>query len=106
MECSCKKTKYILFEADFADPIWCADCNMNLDLDDFPVSAALKRRSRELDRRLWKIVDWKSDKLKPDAETIEENFNNEGKLLSVAIQQELHDFTITYRPSRLSSLYK
>lgn len=106
MECSCKKTKHILFEADFADPIWCADCNMNLDLDNFPVSAALKLRVARWTEDYGKWLDWERDMLNPDAETIEENFNNEGKLLSVAIQQELHDFTITYRPSRLSSLYK
>lgn len=102
MECSCNKTKHILFEADFADPIWCADCNM----DDFPVSAALRLRVERWTEDYGKWLDWERDKLKPDAETIEENFNNEGKLLSVAIQQELHDLTITYRPSRLSLLYK
>ena len=106
MECSCKKTKHILFEADFADPIWCADCNMNLELDDLPVSEALKRRVERWTEGYGKWLDWKRDKLKLDAVKTEENFNNEGKLLSVAIQQELHDFTITYRPSRLSSLYK
>nr|WP_318540399.1 hypothetical protein [Terribacillus saccharophilus] len=106
MECSCKKTTHILFEADFADPIWCADCTMNLDLDYFSVSAALKQRIESWKEGYGKWLDWEHDNLKPDAETIEENFNNEGKLLSVAIQQELHDLTITYRPSRLSLLYK
>ena len=106
MECSYKKTTHILFEADFADPIWCADCNMNLDLDYFPVSAALKQRIESWTEGYGRWLDWEHDNLKPDAETIEENFNNEGKLLSVAIQQELHDLTITYRPSRLSLLYK
>lgn len=89
MECSCNKTTHILFEADFADPIWCADCNMNLELDDFPVSAALRLRVARWTEDYGKWLDWERD-----------------KLLSVAIQQELHDCTITYRPSRLSSLYK
>ncbi|PAF39711.1 hypothetical protein CHH69_06725 [Terribacillus saccharophilus] len=105
MECSCKKTKHILIEADFTDPVWCADCKVNLDLDEFPVSVALKQRIESWAEGYGKWLDWERDKLKSDAVKIEEDFNNEGRLLSVAVQQELHDFTITFRPSRLSSLY-
>lgn len=106
MECSCQRTTHILFEADFADPVWCADCKWNLDLDDLPVSETLKGNIESWAEGYGEWLDWEGEKLISDAVKIEEDFNNAGRLLFVLLQQELPDLTITYKPSRISSLYK
>ena len=106
MECGCKKMTEILLEADFADPIWCARCKENLVFDELPVTDILKQKIEKWAEGYGEWVDWEQDKLKLDAEKKENIFNSEGRLLFASLQQELPKFTVTFKPSRLCSLYK
>ncbi|SDD34863.1 hypothetical protein SAMN05421663_109125 [Terribacillus halophilus] len=93
-------------EADFADPIWCARCKENLDLDELPVTDTLKQHIEKWAEGYGKWIDWEQDKLELDAVKKEDVFNREGRLLYASLQQELPDFTVIFKPSRLCSLYK
>lgn len=67
MECNCGTTTNLLMAADFADPVWCAVCKVNLDLDEMPVSDALKRELEDWTKEFGKWIDWDSDLLKSEA---------------------------------------
>ncbi|MFB1100585.1 hypothetical protein [Terribacillus sp. JSM ZJ617] len=105
MDCSCEKTNDILFEADFADPVWCAVCKENLDLDEFPISNELKQMIGNWAKKYGHWLDWDKELLKIDAVRTEKEFNKEGRLLSIKLQHELPNVTICYKKSYLSSFY-
>ncbi|MFP7478263.1 hypothetical protein [Terribacillus saccharophilus] len=79
---------------------------MNLDLDDFPISAAWKQRIESWAEGYGEWLDLERDELQSDAVKAEENFNREGSLLSIEIQKDLPGYFISYKASHLSSLYK
>lgn len=74
-------------EADFADPIWCAKCNWNFDIDDIPLS-------EELDRELtlW-VLEYQNsvDLFKAPSVTADKKIkhNEKGTLLAKKVQIEL-----------------
>lgn len=44
--CACKELKKLKVEADFsAEPLWCAKCYTNLDIEDFSLSDSLLKAS-------------------------------------------------------------
>jgi len=74
-------------EADFADPIWCANCNWNFDIDDLPLT-------EELDRELtsW-VLDYQNSVDLFKAPSLPEDkkikHNEIGELLAKKVQIEL-----------------
>ncbi|WP_143588810.1 hypothetical protein [Terribacillus halophilus] len=67
MECNCGTTTNLLMAADFADPVWCAVCKVNLDLDEMPVSDALKREIEDWVKDYGRWIDWDNDVPKSEA---------------------------------------
>jgi hypothetical protein len=106
VECNCGTTTNLLMAADFADPVWCAVCKVNLDLDEMPVSDALKRELEDWTKEFGKWIDWDSDLLKSEADKAERAFNQKGEVLFSRLQEALPSLTITYQPSFLCLLYR
>lgn len=102
MQCFCKNQTYSLkIEADFvADPVWCNECNCNIDMEDLPLSEQLKN-----DLHLWSLVfgswrDKETDKLVKDAYAIINQYNNRGLELTERVKEELgNKYSVLYVPS-------
>jgi hypothetical protein len=81
----CNHTKYKL-EADFTDPVWCANCGWNFDIEDLDISSELKN---ELTHWIMKYIKIKN----PHDTQIEKDlllhFNNWGEKLQIKLELEL-----------------
>lgn len=88
-------------EADFsADPIWCAKCSWNFDLDDFPLSEGLKKELIRWVLAFEKVVDLHGDCLKDTAfyQRVK-NHNDWGEILTARVREELGDgYPIVFKP--------
>jgi hypothetical protein len=79
MECNCGTRTNLLMAADFADPVWCAGCKVNLDLDEMPVSDALKQEIEDWVKDYGHWIDWDNDVPKGEAVKVEEVFNQKSR---------------------------
>jgi hypothetical protein len=94
----CNHVVYKL-EADLADPIWCADCNWNFDLEELPLSEELIKELVQ-----W-ILDYKKmNEVKVSTESIKimkAKHNEWGEKLRDKVQQELGDsISVIFVPTR------
>jgi hypothetical protein len=95
----CNHQRSYKVEADFADPIWCAECNWNIDIDDLPISEELKK-----DFVKWEVEYQKEMSLLKEQES--EHFqefvskhNDEGRRLAERLIRELgENISITFVP--------
>ncbi|WP_397538674.1 hypothetical protein [Rummeliibacillus pycnus] len=101
---NCKHTSY-KFEADFvADPIWCKDCGVNFDIEDFTLSDKLQEELREWGSEYGKWIDLETDSLKEDGLILEENHNEKGLQLFHEVKKQLGEkYPIVFVPSRYST---
>ncbi|KMK76614.1 hypothetical protein AB990_09635 [Alkalihalobacillus pseudalcaliphilus] len=109
MECLCENnvTTTIKVEGDVgADPIWCQHCGCNLELDDFPVSSALKQQLAHWGMEYGEWIDWQKDVLLPNGIRLEEQHNQAGFKLTEKIKSELQaDFHVIFSPSSSARMY-
>ncbi|PGZ90449.1 hypothetical protein [Bacillus sp. AFS029533] len=83
----CSHDELYRVEADFADPIWCAKCNWNFDIDDFKISEELYRELISWVLDYQKSVDlFKAPALPEDKKV---KHNEKGTLLAKKVQIEL-----------------
>ncbi|MFP3125632.1 hypothetical protein OH784_23390 [Ectobacillus funiculus] len=84
-------------EADFsADPIWCAECSYNFDLDDFPVSEGLKKELIRWAVAFQEVVDLYGSAPRQDAVKAH---NDWGRLLTAQVKSELGDgYKVIFHP--------
>lgn len=101
--CGCKETTKLKVEADMgADPIWCAVCNYNLDLEEIELSAELAK-----DLFIWvndyaSWVDWETETLIEGQEAVEADHNQRGEELTKLAQQELNgQYEVEFKSSNL-----
>ncbi|WP_211233941.1 hypothetical protein [Salibacterium aidingense] len=104
MLCFCEKNdrSELRVEADVAvDPVWCNRCSYNLELEDLPLSEALKTELMNWVLRYGEWIDWDhDDRLVPGGLVLETAHNKEGKRLTERVQQELGaDFRVVFRSS-------
>lgn len=82
----CSHEKYRV-EADFADPIWCANCNWNFDIDELPLTEELDRGLTSWILDYQNSVDFFKASSLPEDKKIKHN--EIGKLLAKKVQIEL-----------------
>ncbi|TWT09389.1 hypothetical protein FQV28_06470 [Planomicrobium sp. CPCC 101079] len=97
----------IKIEADVAaDPFWCTCCNLNLDLENFPISSSLLNSLEEWTMRYGEWIDWERDRLLPNALLLEQQHNIAGKLLTEKVKKELGEYyTFIFSPSTMASYF-
>ncbi|MEW9110016.1 MAG: DUF5071 domain-containing protein [Cytobacillus gottheilii] len=94
MNCTCKtgSTKEIKVEGDMgADPIWCSRCGCNFDLEELPISDALKDELSSWSLKYGEWINWETEKFLPNGLELEEVFNECGILLTMQVIEELGD---------------
>lgn len=98
--CGCKELKVIKVEADFsADPLWCAQCYINLDSEDFSLSETLSSALFEWvgDYGTW--IDWETDGVVAGGVELEAAHNKRGAELTELVKQELPQYDVVFSPS-------
>lgn len=87
--------KIYRLEADFADPIWCEQCNINLDIEDLQLS----------DELIKELIDWNiryqsSYKLfKKDIDGKKSKHNQQGNELKEKLVKEIREeITVLFKP--------
>ncbi|MFS0783168.1 hypothetical protein [Bacillus sp. 1P06AnD] len=110
MDCMCDNQDIheLKLEADIsADPVWCDRCGCNLELEDMPISAELKKELLEWGISYGEWIDWDKDRFKDGGEQSENDHNAEGSRLLRKIQAELPaNFTIAFSPSQMAEVYQ
>jgi hypothetical protein len=106
MRCLCeqKETWDLKIEGDVgADPIWCARCGCNLDLEDVPISNRLKTELADWVLKYGGWIDWDADKIVPNGVEMEVAHNKEGEILTEKTKQELGGkYRIRFSPSTMA----
>ncbi|MEL3973338.1 hypothetical protein AAEO50_13705 [Rossellomorea oryzaecorticis] len=109
MRCLCeqKETFDLKIEGDVgADPIWCAQCGCNLELEGLPISNELKEKLMDWVTNYGKWIDWDTDKITPNGIEMEEAHNREGEILTKQTKQELkNNYRMTFSPSTMGRSY-
>jgi len=91
MECGCKQeTKQLILEGEFgADPIWCAKCQYNIELDEMPLSDELKDELLDWANSFGQWADLETSQFIEGGETLEVAHNERGKRLAQVVQEAL-----------------
>jgi hypothetical protein len=82
----CNHTEYKL-EADFADPVWCAKCSWNFDIEDLKISEELQKQLVFWVQEYIKIKNLKGSP--EEIMSMKLNFNKWGEMLKVKLELEL-----------------
>ena len=103
----CKHTAF-KFEADFvADPIWCKDCGVNLDIEEFSLSDKLQEELWNWGLEYGKWLDLETDSLKENGLIIEKKYNEQGLKLFQKVKKELGEkYPIVFVPANSAQQYK
>lgn len=89
-----------------ADPVWCAECMRNLDLEELPISHGLKTRLREWMLRYGEWIDWEKDRIVSNGIELEMIHNKQGKKLTEEVQKEIGEkYDVYFSPARMASTY-
>ncbi|WP_453996242.1 hypothetical protein [Bacillus nitroreducens] len=90
-----------------ADPIWCGNCDCNVDLENITISNGLKKEFIKWARRYGEWIDWVQDQLNPNGIEMEREHNKQGAILTEKIQKELQGtYKIKYTSSTMASMYQ
>lgn len=106
--CKCDiSPKYFFIEADYgADPIWCAKCKYNLDIDDFPISNELKSK---FNKWLANFNNWINDEIEEKNLQIQKfilEHNKTGNKLAIELMEELgKGFDVSFKPLKTTSVF-
>lgn len=88
--CGCKKIITLKVEADMgADPLWCAVCNYNLDIEDIELPNDLKAELFLWVNDFASWIDWETDALIEGQEAVEMTHNQRGLQLTEIVKEEL-----------------
>lgn len=104
MECGCKQeTTSIVLEGEYgADPLWCAVCQYNLDLDEIALSSDLINELYNWAGSFGEWVDIELNEFVEDGEKLEASHNARGKELASKVNAELGaKYKVTFRTSEM-----
>ncbi|WP_139891479.1 hypothetical protein [Bacillus sp. D386] len=103
---NCNHTSY-KFEADFmSDPIWCNDCGVNLEIDNFPISDKLQEELLEWISEYGNWIELETDLLKENGVKLEEWHNEKGLRLFQELKKQLRGkYPIVFVPSSSAQQY-
>lgn len=101
MDCGCKKATTKLFiEGEFgADPVWCAVCEYNIELDELPIDVQLMNELLEWGNSYGQWVDLEVGQFVDGGEAMEAAHNKAGALLVKKLQMALTGVTVTFNAS-------
>lgn len=101
--CGCNKVVSLKVEADMgADPLWCAICNYNLDIEDIELPAQLTEDLFTWVNDFASWVDWELDTLIEGQEQVEEAHNQRGLQLTEDVKKVLKgQYEVTFSPSKM-----
>lgn len=109
MNCCCKsrETNDLKIEGDVgADPIWCNRCGCNLDMEDVPLSESLAKELSIWAMSYGRWIDWELDELLPGGTQLENQFNQEGLVLTEKVKQEIGgNYHMKFVPSISAGFY-
>ncbi|NBI28154.1 hypothetical protein [Chengkuizengella marina] len=108
LKCGCPNpTTELKLEADFADPLWCAKCDQNLDLEDLPISPQLMKEIEDWSIRYGEWIDLDTDTLVDRGIELEDKHNKESLKIYEKLKNELGvKYELIYSPSTTAKLYK
>lgn len=97
----CKPLTTLKIEADIsADPIWCAVCYGNLELDQFALPAKLEKALYEWGYDYGAWIDWENDGIFAGGIALEEKHNARGEQLTEQVTAILGgQYDIVFSPS-------
>jgi len=99
LENHCSHRRAYKVEADFADPIWCADCNWNLDIDDFSISDELREEFDQWVEQYQKKIRLQKKCSSPNLLQFVSEHNEIGRRLAERLEQELGgNVSVTFVP--------
>ena len=103
MECGCKQqTTALLLEGEYgADPVWCAVCQYNIELDELPVDDALLDELLAWGNAYGQWVDLEVNDFVEGGEDMEAAHNKQGALLAKKLQMALQGVQVTFTPSAM-----
>ena len=105
--CSSRETNDLKIEGDVgADPIWCNRCGCNLDMEDVSLSEALAKELSIWAMNYGRWIDWELDELLPGGTQLENQFNQEGLVLTEKVKQEIGgNYHMKFVPSTSAGFY-
>lgn len=103
MSCGCKTTtKQLLLEGEFgADPVWCAVCTYNIELDELPIPTDLMDELLDWGNRYGEWVDIEHNTFVDGGEAMEAAHNEEGARLAKKLQLALQGVTVAFQESAM-----
>ncbi|MER1985115.1 MAG: hypothetical protein ABS948_04400 [Solibacillus sp.] len=103
MECGCKvPTKKLLVEGEYgADPVWCAVCEYNIELDELPVDKTLQDALLMWGNAYGQWIDLEQGVFTEGGERLEAAHNKEGVLLAKKLQLALSGYEVSFTPSAM-----
>lgn len=106
-ECGTSEVFSLIIEADVdTDPIWCAECFYNLDIEDIPISESLQADLTEWGEMYGNWINWNKDILRPGGIHMENEHNKRGKFLTEKVQKELGmKYKVKFTPSSSAKMY-
>lgn len=101
--CDCNKVVSLKVEADMgADPLWCAICNYNLDIEDIELPDQLTADLFAWVNDFASWVDWETDTLIEDQEAVEAAHNERGLQLTEIVKETLKgQYEVIFSPSKM-----
>ncbi|MGR9049617.1 hypothetical protein ACQ4XT_13410 [Halobacillus faecis] len=110
MRCLCKQqeTNELKVEGDVgADPIWCNQCNCNLELEEVPIELNLKLELMKWIREYGEWIDWDKGGIVPNGIELEEEHNKKGLKITEKVMKELEGkYKVSFSPSTFAYEYK
>lgn len=104
MECGCKElSRLLLLEGEYgADPVWCAVCQYNIELDELPVSEEMQETLLDWGNAYGQWVDLEDGVFVEGGEQLEAEHNKQGELLAKKLQMALgNGYTVQFTPSAM-----
>lgn len=103
MECGCKtETKQLLLEGEYgADPVWCAVCEYNIELDELLIPEELMDELLDWGNRYGQWVDLEQNIFIEGGEQLQAEHNKDGKLLAKKLQMALAGVSVAFTESNM-----
>ena len=101
MDCGCKTTTtQLLLEGEYgADPVWCAVCQYNIELDELPIPEELMDELLDWGNRYGQWVDLEQGVFVEGGEAMEAAHNKAGELLAKKLQMALSGGKVSFNAS-------
>lgn len=103
MDCGCKTTTTkLLLEGEYgADPVWCAVCQYNIELDELPIDDSLMNELLQWGNSYGQWVDLEVGQFVAGGEEMQATHNQAGALLAKKLQMALAGVTVTFHASEM-----